>query len=168
MGYFANQEAMRWYLEKIHPQIITNYPHLTVQIIGMGPPDWLITLARNSLGSVEVVGEVRDMRKYLAQAQIAICPLLHGSGTRLKLLEYMAHGLPIVSTRKGAEGLPVVDGKDILLADSSDEFIKAIQLICEQSTLQKSLSHHGQVFVQKYAWPVLGEKLINVYRELEL
>jgi glycosyltransferase involved in cell wall biosynthesis len=93
------------------------------------------------------------VRPYLADAEVLIVPLRIGGGTRIKIYEGMATGIPIVSTAIGAEGLPVTDRENILLADSPEQYANAICELFENQNLRKKIGENGRTLVQRnFSW----------------
>jgi len=133
--------------------------------VGRNPPQWLV---KNKIKNcVKVYGNVRDVRPYLAGADVAIAPIYHGSGTRIKILEYMALSKPIVSTSKGAEGLDVEDGKHMLLRNTPEEFAEAIIDLLSNKKLATQIGKNGQkLAMEKYLWKNIVRKVIKVYEDL--
>jgi glycosyltransferase involved in cell wall biosynthesis len=163
MRHAPNADGARWYLDHVHPMVAERIPSLRVAIVGADPPPDL--RARQSAG-VEVTGRVDDIRPWLANASVAIVPLLSGGGTRLKILEAMAAGIPVVSTTVGAEGLDLADGSDLLIADSPRAFADAILRVLYDSSLAESLSERGRVTVlARFDWRVVVERLISAHDE---
>jgi glycosyltransferase involved in cell wall biosynthesis len=116
------------------------------------------------LPGVVVTGTVADVRPYYRDAVASVVPLRVGSGTRLKILESMAAGIPVVSTRLGAEGLGVADGADILLAETPGETIAAVEALTDSTERWRSVSTAGRELVRtRYDWPILGEKLFRIH-----
>jgi glycosyltransferase involved in cell wall biosynthesis len=106
------------------------------------------------------VGPVPDAIPELARSRIAVVPLRTGSGTRLKILEAWAAGLPVVSTSIGAEGLPAKDGEHLLLADSAAEFVDAVTRLLTCPVLCRSLGAAGRLLVEKeFTWESAWESL---------
>ena len=162
--YPPNGDALRFYLKTIHPKMMALFPNLKLLAIG-ATSDWLDAENLND-PSVEPLGFVDDIRPYLAQASIGICPIRYGSGTRLKVLTYMAAGLPIVSTTKGAEGIGYTKSKDLLIADEPAAFVEALStLLNNRHTAQTIGSHARELAVGRYSWNVIGEKLLEAYQQ---
>jgi glycosyltransferase involved in cell wall biosynthesis len=108
------------------------------------------------------------VRPYYRDALAAIVPLRSGGGTRLKILEAMAAGVPVISTELGAEGLAVTPGKDILVADPDDSeaWIRHLTCVSESAGLRKQLVTSGRHLVQtRYDWEILGETLATTYQD---
>src|SRR5207253_8622584 len=121
----------------------------------------------SSITGVEVTGSVDDVRPYYREAVAAVVPLNVGGGSRLKVLEAMAAGVPVVSTTLGAEGLDVRDGENILLADSREQLAERIISVIENPELRERLIAGGKTLVdERYDWSSLGERLAERYQEL--
>jgi glycosyltransferase involved in cell wall biosynthesis len=114
--------------------------------------------------AVEVTGTVPSVAPYYEDALAAIVPLRTGGGTRLKILEAMAAGVPVISTTLGAEGLAVTPGKDILIADSPESWMGALDSLLNEQQW-KGISAAGRSLVEsRYDWQVLGKSLFETYR----
>lgn len=124
MDWIPNQDAMRFCIEEILPRIRQTVPDATLTVVGRDPPAALVAWAARQPGVI-VTGTVDDVRPHMERSAVYLLPLRIGGGTRLKIFEAMAMGLPVVSTRVGAEGLPVTEGRDIVLADSPEDFAAA-------------------------------------------
>jgi glycosyltransferase involved in cell wall biosynthesis len=133
-------------------------------IVGRNPAPEVTALA--AMRGIRVTGTVPDVRGYYRDALAVAVPLRIGSGTRLKILEAMAAGVPVVSTRLGAEGLEVVHGENILLAETPEEFVRALQDLSGAVTLRAKLVEGGRRLVaSEYDWPLLGERLFEAHQE---
>ena len=118
----------------------------------------------NDDASVTALGFVENVKPYLDQADIGICPVRHGSGTRLKILTYLAAGLPVVSTTKGSEGLVYSHNEGIVTADAPAAFAQAIVDSLHDSVEYNAMSIGGRNFVvENYDWNVVGEQLLTIY-----
>lgn len=146
MEYHPNQQAVAWFTKNVWPALQPD-PTLRWRLVGMNPHAIARTIA--GLDRVEITGAVADAMAEIERAQIAVVPLLSGSGTRVKILEAWAAGTPIVSTRIGAEGLPGRDGEHFLLADSPADFAAAIRQLLHDEELAARLSAAGRVLYEK-------------------
>ena len=121
--HLPNQEALRWFLHGVFPKVRAAEPRIRLIVVGSDPPP------PHSIpedAAIELAGFVEDVRQPLARYAVFICPILSGSGVRVKLLEAFAAGIPVVSTRLGAEGLTDTNGEICALADEPDAFAQAI------------------------------------------
>lgn len=125
MDWLPNEDAIRYFTGEIFPRIRREVPDATLTVVGRNPFPGLVELGERD-PSVEVTGRVDDVRPYMERAAAYVIPLRIGGGTRLKVYEAMAMEKPIVSTTVGAEGLPVRDGAELLLADEPQEFADAV------------------------------------------
>ncbi len=165
VAYPPNEDAVRFYLSEIHPLVTRRIPEAKLFAIG-ADKEWL---EKNGFAKENVLplGFVPEVLPYLVQANVGICPIRYGSGTRLKILTYMASGLPVVSTRKGAEGVGYIDGEDILLADTPEKFSSDIVRLLTDDVFAAEIGMNGTKFVsEKFDWGIIGEKLLQAYKQI--
>jgi len=164
--HLPNQEALNWFLAHVFPQLRAAEPRTKLIVIGSDPPP------RHSLPddeAIELTGFVEDVREPFARYAVFICPILSGSGIRVKLLEAFAAGIPVVSTRLGAEGLANVDGEFCALADEPDGFAKAILALFAHTDKAAEMARRARAeVVVKRDMKTMTERLVESYRaELE-
>ena len=161
MDYSANVDAVVWFVNSIWQELSRDHPALSFAIVGRDPTPEVRALAADH---VTVTGTVPDVRPYYSGALAAVVPLRIGSGTRLKILEAMAAGIPVISTRLGAEGLDIEDGTHLLLADSEGEMIAAVNRLAASPELWLRLSRSGREVVSRsYDWHALTEHLYRIH-----
>jgi glycosyltransferase involved in cell wall biosynthesis len=159
MDWRPNQDAVRFFLHRIYPEIKKAEPRTSVVIAGREPPTDLKTMM-TAYKDVLLVGTVPDMRPYLASAAVYIVPLRIGGGTRLKILEAMAMGRPVVSTSVGCEGLAVAPGCDLLVADQPEAFAQAVLRLFRDPALADQVGRAGHDLVKKeYGWEQIANGL---------
>ena len=164
MDYHANIDAALYFAKKIWPLIRERRPELRFVIVGAHPAKEILAL--RDLQAVSVTGTVDDVRPFYRSALAAVVPLRVGGGTRLKVLEAMAAGTPVISTTLGAEGLAVTAGKDILLADSPEAIADAVTSLQANSPAWQDLVTNARTLVRaQYDWPVIGDVLLRLYAE---
>ena len=129
MDYRPNIDAALWFGSQVFPIVQSGAPEATFQIVGQRPHPRLDALRSNN--RIEITGEVPDVRPYLSEASVFVIPMRVGGGTRLKVLEAMAAGLPIVTTSLGIEGIPVQNDRELLIADSPAAFAEAVLLLLD-------------------------------------
>ncbi|MFO7698192.1 MAG: glycosyltransferase family 4 protein [Anaerolineae bacterium] len=155
MTYSANYDAMQFFLRDVYPLVRAQVPGASLTITGSTAGVDLAGLALD--GSVRLSGYVDDIRSVIAGSAACVVPLRHGGGTRLKILEAMALGVPVVSTRKGAEGLDVDDGEHLLLADGPRDLAAATVRLLQDSALRARLASSARALVeQRYDWRAIG------------
>lgn len=138
--------AARWMLDEIFPLILRSHPDLHFYIVGR---DSHLGFGHLNGPNVTVTGKLESVLPYLKNTNIAVVPLKFESGTRFKILEASACKIPIVSTTLGAEGIPVEDGKHILIADTAEDFAKAIILLLEDPQLADHMTQNAHDLVSK-------------------
>jgi len=167
MDFRPNIDAMTWFCKSIFPQIIQRVPDVHLYIVGKNPTSRVRELAGPS---VTVTGEVEDVRPYLAKAAVYVVPMRYGGGVRLKVLEAMAYGVPIVSTRFGAEGVMVRDGENILLAQATrdgEEFARKVLELLDRPALGRNLVTQARLLAeQRYDWKSIVPRLEELYLRL--
>jgi glycosyltransferase involved in cell wall biosynthesis len=148
LQYYPNYEAMIWFLNKVFPKIQSVLPDTTLNITG-DVAGKQVPQIRN----VNYCGYQDNIYPLVARSWMSIVPILQGGGTRLKILEAMAIGTPVISTTKGAEGLDVVSGRDILIADTCEEFFDAVIRLFRHPQLREMISRNArQTIAEKYDW----------------
>jgi sugar transferase (PEP-CTERM/EpsH1 system associated) len=164
MDYHANSDAVIWFSQKIWPEIAREHANIQFVIVGRCPNPQVRALASDR---VEVTGTVDDVRPYYASAIAAVVPLRTGSGTRLKILESMAAGVPVVSTTLGAEGIDAQDGVNILLANSEREIAAAISKLIRSAETRNRIAAVGRELVKNsYDWCAIGDRLYRIHSNL--
>ena len=162
MDYMPNVDALRWFFAEMHALLLQRVPNLRVLVVGKSPVHE-VQEYRDRPG-VTVTGGVPDVRPFYRRAWLQIVPLRIGGGTRLKIPESMAMGTPVVSTTIGAQGLDLHHGEEILLADSSAEFVAQTAHALGDSALRMRLEHAGGRTVRsRFSWPMLGKRLSDYY-----
>lgn len=161
LTYYANADAMRFFLKEIMPTIRRQRPRATLTITGRVDEASQKQLARDDM--VVLTGYLDDVRPVVAGSWACVVPLRVGGGTRLKILEAMALGTPVVSTSKGAEGLDVTAGKDILIADQPAAFAAQTVRLLSEPELRASLAENGRRLVEeKYGWRAIGRQFCDL------
>ena len=158
LEYHPNIAAVRFFRRDVWPRLRDRWPRLLWRLVGQNPA----AVKRYTAGDprIEVAGPVLNAVRELARSRVAVVPLLTGSGTRLKILEAWAAGLPVVSTTIGAEGLPVRDGETALLADGGQAFAAAVTRLLACRELRQSLGSAGRLLLEKeFTWETAWKKL---------
>jgi sugar transferase (PEP-CTERM/EpsH1 system associated) len=165
MDAIACVNAMVYFCRQIFPLIRRVIPQAEMWIVGINPRPEVKALAGNG---IHVTGQVDDVRPYYGRSTVCVVPLRAGGGTRLKILEAMALGRPVVSTTIGCEGLEVTDGVHLLIADSPESFAEKTLHLLQDKSLQESLTWRArQLVTTHYDWEVIAAKLMQVYAKIE-
>ncbi|MEQ1839175.1 MAG: glycosyltransferase family 4 protein [Verrucomicrobiales bacterium] len=144
LGYPPNQDGLIWFLKEVFPLILKRYPDASLQVIGQRCPDSLIQLLNRP--GVTYLGAQPSLETFYASATAAIVPLRAGTGTRIKILEAFSRSCPVVSTSKGAEGLEVRAGKELLIADDPEKFAEGCFSLHEDHSLGETLAEEARRF----------------------
>ncbi len=151
MDYHANVDAAVDFAINIWPGILAQHPDLRFVVAGRNPAPEVLALAKSP--RIEITGTVDDVRPWYRSAFVVVVPIRTGSGTRLKILEALAAGVPVVSTRLGAEGLDVTDGANIIFAESANEMTEAISALCRLA---------GALARDRGSWPGIGSRSLRL------
>lgn len=164
LTYGANHDAMRFFLSEVYPKIRATSPDVTMVITGSTRGVDLAELALHD--SVHLTGFVDDVRIPVAEATVCVVPIREGGGTRLKILEAMALGTPVITTAKGAEGLDVVDGKHLLVADEPEAFAHRTIELLGNAELRRQLATSARCLVEEqYDWQAIGAQFANLIED---
>jgi polysaccharide biosynthesis protein PslH len=164
-SYYPNVQAVLLFAQRCWPLIRAQAPLATWQIVGGNPPLEVQRLAE--LPGVAVTGTVPDVKPYLDAAEVAVAPLQIGSGTRLKILEALSMQKAVVSTSLGCEGLAVVSGEHLVVADEPEAFAQSVVTLLGNPELRATLGANGRTLVEaEYRWEQCGDKLLRVLEGL--
>jgi polysaccharide biosynthesis protein PslH len=151
MSYPPNAQAARWFATEVLPRVRARRPAAGLAIVGRDPSADVLSLA--ALPGVEVTGRVPDLRPWLAEAQVVVAPLLSGGGTKLKVVEAMAAGRPVVATSIGAEGIDGGDGEHLVVADGVEAFAGAVaDLLGDRARAARIAASGRALAVERYSW----------------
>ncbi len=163
-NYFPNTDALRFFLAQIWPLVITRRPATRLRIVGPPPPP---DVQASAPPGVVFTGFVPDVVAEVGRAAVAIAPLRIGGGTRLKIVEAMALARPVVATRIGAEGLEVVDGRDLLLRDAPAEFAAGLLQLLNNPAEAAALGQRARRRVEEaYGWAACVSELDGLCRDV--
>jgi len=162
MDWLPNEDAIRYFTEQILPLVRQSVPGVTLTVVGRNPYPSLVELSKRD-SSVIVTGRVEDVRPFMDEAAVYIVPLRIGGGTRLKIYEAMAMEKAIVSTSIGAEGLPVVDGEEIVLADTPEAFAAAVVKLLRDESLAAEIGRRAATKVRKdFGWDTVANSFAAI------
>jgi glycosyltransferase involved in cell wall biosynthesis len=151
LSYLPNRDAAVRLATRIMPQVRKRYPEAELYIVGQSPDEQLKRLHDGK--QTVVTGKVPDVRDYLGRASVACVPLTSGSGTKLKVLEMLSAGVPLVCTALATEGLDIEDGKHCLVRASDEELAEAVIQLLDDLSLRQRLATQGRALVEsRYNW----------------
>ncbi len=153
MNWIPNEEGIRWFLDDVWPEVHKRYPLLEFHLAGRYMPNWLFTGYKPQ---VKVLGEVPNADDFVQSNDIAIVPLLSGSGIRIKIIEAMAQGKAVITTEIGAEGILYQNEHNILIANNKMEFLNALEKCIKQPDFYKNIGVNARTLIEQ----VYDNKLI--------
>jgi glycosyltransferase involved in cell wall biosynthesis len=164
INYRPNTDAVAFFVRDVMPRLLRLNPSTRFVVVGQGAPDWLL---RMSDANVEFTGAVSDVRPYLARAAVVIAPLRVGSGTRLKILEALAMEKPVVTTSIGCEGLAMVDGEHLVVADDPQSFAEETARLMSDRNRAAEIGRSGRALAERdYSWSVIVHRLEQFHSQL--
>lgn len=163
MYWPPNVDAINWFVRESYPLIRQERPDVVLDIVGARPPAELLALSERGLG-IHVTGYVEDLTPYQQRAALLIVPLLAGSGMRVKILNALAEGIPVVSTTLGCEGIEVTPGRDVLIGDTPEALAHEALRVLNDPALGRRLAANGRWLAEeKYDYRTACRPLDDVY-----
>jgi glycosyltransferase involved in cell wall biosynthesis len=167
LTYGPNYDAVNFFLQEIFPFVRREIPEARLSVTGSTQRDLLEQLSVKT--NVTFTGHVEDIRPVIASSSVCVVPLRQGAGTRLKILEAMALGTPVISTSKGAEGLDVEPGRHLLIADRPEDFAaQTVRLLRDRQLREKLALAANQLVRERYDWANIGGQLRDLFDNLPL
>jgi glycosyltransferase involved in cell wall biosynthesis len=161
MHWPPNAEGVLWFVQQVMPLVKKRVPKARLLAVGKSPPEQL-----RNFDNVEVPGFIEDLEPFWRKSRVFIAPLRAGGGMRVKILDAWAHGLPVVSTAIGAEGIASQDGDDILLADEPQMLARQLSRVLLDNNLAQSLAASGRAKVEEcYDWRRIYPAWEQIYLE---
>lgn len=165
MDWLPNSDGIINFVETTLPLIKERYPDIRLDIVGKDPPESVRRLEK--VAGIRVTGTVADVRPYAWDSDVFIVPLRFGGGSRLKILEGFSMGIPVVSTTVGCEGIGCKHGREILIADTPDDFADSIVKLFASNSACDQLTGNAQYLVKEfYDWQIICNKLLNYYNRI--
>ena len=165
MQYIPNSEAAMYFAIKVFPLVKKRIPDVQFKIIGANPRKDLLEAVKDIVG-VEVTGKVDDVREYMKDCKVSVCPVKIAGGIQNKILEAMSMGIPVVTTPEGAEGINA--SEDILsVANSNEEYVQKVIQIMQDESLRKKIGHNSRNFVlNNFSWAKVGDDWYRIVNEV--
>jgi sugar transferase (PEP-CTERM/EpsH1 system associated) len=166
MSYHANIAATLYFAREVLPRIWAQDPDVRFQIVGKDPPEAVRQLATD--GRIQVTGTVDDLRPYLAQATVAVCPALYAVGIQNKVLEAMAMGTPVISTPAGCAALAAEESQAVLVSADEEKLAATVLRVLSDPALARRLSAAGRRYVETHhSWKAAARRLAGVYEQAQ-
>ena len=146
MNWMPNEEGIRWFIDEVLPKTVEKVPSFVYHLAGRNMPEWLSTLKDPN---VNVIGEVPDAKAFVADHDVAIVPLLSGSGIRIKIIESMAMGKTVITTRVGAEGILYDEEVNIIIAENKAKMVEAIRSINENPQIAVKIGQAARKLIEE-------------------
>ena len=165
MNWMPNEEGIRWFIEEVMPKTVEKVPDFVYHLAGRNMPEWLTALKNKH---VNVVGEVPDAKAFVSEHDVAIVPLLSGSGIRIKIIESMAMGKTVITTRVGAEGILYDEEVNLIIAENKARMAEAIRSINENPEIAVRIGQAARKLVEElYDNRKIISRLLMFYEEIK-
>lgn len=162
MSWMPNYEGIIWFLDNVIPKLNKKNIKYKLYIVGKSPDKKILSYESEK---VIITGYVEDINFYIGKCDVMIVPIFFGSGLRVKILEALAKGIPVISTHIGAEGIELLGEREIIYADNSEEFIEAIVKMKDINLRRKIAMNGMKIFEENYSLSALKFKILNVIKE---
>lgn len=163
-SHHPNIDAMAYFHKDIYPLLKSKFPGVKITIIGNDPPVWLKQLKSDDL---VITDHVPDIAPYFNQCKLSIAPLRYGAGIKSKVVLSMSYGVPVVASSIAAEGIPVIDGQDMLIADTPEDFSDRIIELYNKDTLWSQVSENGlQIVAEHFSFSTAKKRLIELFNAI--
>ena len=165
MNWMPNEEGIRWFIDEVLPKTVEKVPMFVYHLAGRNMPEWLTNLNNPN---VDVIGEVPDAKEFVANHDVAIVPLLSGSGIRIKIIESMAMGKTVITTRVGAEGILYNEEVNIIIAENIAKMVEAIRSINENPQIAVKIGEAARKLVEEtYDNRKIISRLLLFYEQIK-
>ncbi len=167
LHYPPNADGIRWFFQDVFPLIQSEIPDASLTIVGKNPPPDFLEFERAHPNVVKVTGYVPSLAPYLSQAAVVVIPVRAGGGMRVRILESLAWGMPLVTTTIGLEGIQARSNEEVMVADEPEEFARATIRLLKEPDLREKLSRQGRSLAEaRYDWQVIFKELEKIYQQI--
>ena len=165
MNWMPNEEGIRWFINEVLPKTVEKVPDFVYHLAGRSMPEWLTTMKDPH---VDVIGEVPDAKEFVTNHDVAIVPLLSGSGIRIKIIESMALGKTVITTRVGAEGILYDEEVNIIIAENKAKMVEAIRSLNESPETAVKIGQAARKLVEEtYDNRKIITRLLMFYEQIK-
>jgi Glycosyltransferase len=155
-----NRDAVLFFCDEVMPRLRARLPGIRLKVIGSDPPDEVLTRAGDTTG-VDVLGHVPDVAPFFAACKLSVAPLRYGAGVKGKINQSLAYGLPVVATRLAIEGMHLVDGESVLVADTPEAMVEAVIRLHLDPALWRRLSAGGLAVMEAHFSFAAAERAVR-------
>ena len=164
MNWMPNEEGIRWFIDDVWPLVKQRFPQLKLYLAGREMPQWLLNLKEEN---IIVLGEVPDAQEFIRSMAVMVVPLFSGSGIRIKIIEGMALGKAIISTKIGAEGIHYTDKKNILIANTPEEYLHAMDYCFNKMEVCEQLGKNARKLIEnEHSYDIVLKSLETFYTKI--
>ena len=165
MNWMPNEEGIRWFIDEVLPKTVEKVPDFVYHLAGRNMPEWLKMLKNPH---IDVIGEVPDAKAFVADHDVAIVPLLSGSGIRIKIIESMAMGKTVITTRVGAEGILYDEDENLIIAENKAKMVEAIRTLYENPEIAVKIGQEARMLVEEtYDNRKIIARLLMFYEQIK-
>ena len=165
MNWIPNEEGIRWFIDEVLSKTVEKVPEFVYHLAGRNMPEWLTNLNNPN---VDVIGEVPDAKEFVSNHDVAIVPLLSGSGIRIKIIESMAMGKTVITTRVGAEGILYDEEVNIIIAENKAKMVEAIRSLNENPQIAVRIGEAARKLVEEtYDNRKIISRLLMFYEQIK-
>ena len=165
MNWMPNEEGIQWFIDEVLPKTVEKVPDFVYHLAGRNMPEWLTTL---NDPHVNVIGEVPDAKEFVANHNVAIVPLLSGSGIRIKIIESMAMGKTVITTRVGAEGILYKEDANLIIAENKAKMVEAIRSLNENPQIAVRIGQAARRLIEEtYDNRKIIARLLMFYEQIK-
>ena len=165
MNWMPNEEGIRWFIDEVLPKTIEKVPSFVYHLAGRNMPEWLKEMKDSH---IDVIGEVPDAKAFVTDHDVAIVPLLSGSGIRIKIIESMALGKTVITTRVGAEGILYDEEVNLIIAENKAKMVEAIRSINENPQIAVRIGQAARKLVEEtYDNRKIIARLLMFYEQIK-
>lgn len=168
LHWYANIDAVIYFCKDIWPLLLHNIADIRLTVVGKNPDSRLDRIV-SKYPDIKITGFVPDVREYIRKASIFVCPIRDGGGTKLKILDAMAQGIPIVSSSLGCEGIDVTDGENIYIANEPQEYLSKIAKLINDLNEQNRIAFNAYHLIKKrYCYELIGSKFNQIIADAKM
>lgn len=161
-SWIQNRDAILYLVEEIWPEIVKTFPGATLRVVGKQATNEI--RKRMNTKGVLLLEQIDDIREEFSRADIMLAPIRIGGGTKFKILEAMASGVPVITTTQGTQGLAVTSGSELFVAATSEEFLAHAQMLLTNEKRRLSVTAKGRMLIEKkYSWNTIAGELDSVW-----